>query len=50
VPTAVQEAENDEGIGAGQLTLTAILAWVGIGIPIAWGVWITLSKSLLLFS
>jgi MFS family permease len=47
---AAQDAENGEGIGVGHLTLTAVLAWAGVGIPITWGVWITLSKSLLLFS
>jgi MFS family permease len=26
-----------------------IAAWVGVGIPIAWGVWITLQKALILF-
>jgi hypothetical protein len=49
VVPAAHDAESDEGIGVGRLTLTAILAWAGVGIPIAWGVWITLSKSLLLF-
>ncbi len=28
---------------------TAILAWLAVGVPIAWGVWITLAKALVLF-
>jgi MFS family permease len=44
-----QHVENEGGIDTGQMTLTAVLAWAGVGIPIAWGVWITLSKSLALF-
>jgi MFS family permease len=41
--------ENAGGIDTGHLTPTAILAWAGVVIPIAWGVWITLSKALVLF-
>jgi hypothetical protein len=37
------------GIGKGGFDGTALLAWVVVGLPIAWGVWITLSKSLALF-
>ncbi|PSC02713.1 MFS transporter [Alsobacter soli] len=37
------------GIGRGGLTAPAALAWLAVGIPILWGVWITLSKSLVLF-
>lgn len=37
------------GIGKGGLDSRALLAWAIVGIPIAWGVWITLSKSLVLF-
>ncbi|SEF42151.1 OFA family MFS transporter [Bosea lathyri] len=37
------------GIGKGGLDGTAALAWAVVGIPLAWGVWITLSKSLALF-
>jgi MFS family permease len=38
------------GIGKGGLTPAAALAWTCVGIPIAWGVWLTLSKTLILFS
>ncbi len=37
------------GIGKGGFDGTALLAWAVVGLPIAWGVWITLSKSLALF-
>lgn len=37
------------GIGKGGLDGTAMLAWAVVGLPIAWGVWITLSKSMALF-
>jgi MFS family permease len=40
---------NEGGIDAGHLTATSVLAWLGVGIPIAWGVWITLSKATALF-
>ena len=37
------------GIGKGGLDTYTALAWALIGIPIAWGVWITFSKALILF-
>jgi hypothetical protein len=37
------------GIGGGTFDLTAMLAWAAVGIPLAWGVWITLEKALILF-
>ncbi|WP_406855695.1 OFA family MFS transporter [Alsobacter sp. KACC 23698] len=37
------------GIGRGGLTPISGLAWLAVGVPILWGVWITLSKSLVLF-
>jgi len=37
------------GIGRWHLDVTSILAWLAVGIPIAWGVWITLSNALVLF-
>ena len=36
-------------IGGGKFNVTAILAWLVVGIPLAWGVWITLDKALVLF-
>jgi MFS family permease len=49
MPPQAQNVLNEGGVDAGHLNLTAVLAWAGVGIPIAWGVWITLSKSLVLF-
>ena len=37
------------GIGRGGFDATAVAAWAVVGIPIAWGVWITLAKALILF-
>ena len=37
------------GIGRGGLDASTALAWTLIGLPIAWGVWITFSKALILF-
>ncbi len=37
------------GIGKGGLDARSAIAWTCVGIPNAWGVWITLSKSLVLF-
>jgi MFS family permease len=33
----------------GRLGLVAVLAWAAVGIPLAWGIWITLDKALILF-
>jgi MFS family permease len=44
-----EAASGASGIGHGGLDATALLAWLAVGIPIAWGVWITLSKALVLF-
>ena len=38
-----------QGIGRGGLTPAALLAWACVGLPLAWGVYITLSKALVLF-
>ena len=37
------------GIGAWRLDTTSVLAWIAVGVPIAWGVWITLTNALTLF-
>ncbi|GJD33432.1 OFA family MFS transporter [Methylobacterium aerolatum] len=37
------------GIGRGGFSLGALLAWAVVGIPILWGIGITLSKALILF-
>jgi hypothetical protein len=42
-------ADGSHGIGRGGLDGAAVVAWLIVGIPIAWGVWITLSKAWVLF-
>ena len=42
-------ATNSQSIGEWRLDATSVLSWLAIGIPIAWGAWITLSKALVLF-
>jgi MFS family permease len=37
------------GIGTGGLDAKAALAWAVVGIPLLWGVWVTLRSSLVLF-
>ena len=37
------------GIGRGGFDAKAALAWLAVGIPLAWGVWITLDSSFVLF-
>ena len=37
------------GIGHGGLDAKAVLAWAAVGIPILWGVWMTLQQAAILF-
>ncbi|MDQ0456597.1 OFA family MFS transporter [Rhizobium paknamense] len=37
------------GIGKGGLDAKAALAWLAVGIPLVWGVWVTLKSSFVLF-
>jgi Major Facilitator Superfamily. len=37
------------GIGKGGFSGTALLAWAVVGVPLLWGVWVTLKSSLVLF-
>jgi hypothetical protein len=37
------------GIDLGGLTAQVVLAWLAVGVPLAWGVWVTVSKALVLF-
>ncbi len=49
-PTAAPVASRVEtGVDAGGFSAVTLLAWLAVGLPIAWGVWITLSKALVLF-
>ena len=40
---------GSHGIGLGGLDAKALLAWLAVGIPIAWGVWITLQSAVKIF-
>jgi MFS family permease len=40
---------GSHGIGKGGFSFSALLFWAFVGIPIAWGVWITLKNALLIF-
>ena len=42
-------ASGSFGIGKGGFSTGALLAWAFVGIPILWGVWITLQKTAALF-
>ena len=37
------------GIGRGGLDAKAAFAWIAVGIPLLWGVWVTVRSSLALF-
>ncbi|WJS84369.1 OFA family MFS transporter [Paracoccus sp. TOH] len=41
--------EGSFGIGRGRFDLPALLAWAAVGIPLAWGVWMTARKTVALF-
>ena len=38
------------GIGMGGITFKAVLFWLLVGIPLAWGIWNTVEKALVLFT
>ena len=40
---------HSHGIGTGQFDAVALLAWLAVEIPIAWGVWMTLKTAFALF-
>jgi MFS family permease len=42
-------AADMERIGSGGNPLIRVLAWTAIGIPLAWGIWVTVEKALVLF-
>ena len=42
-------ATGSFGIDRGGFSVTALLAWAVVGIPLAWGIWITLQSAVLLF-
>lgn len=46
----VLSAEEMERIGTGSSPLLVAMAWAAVGIPLLWGMWVTLEKALVLFS
>jgi hypothetical protein len=46
---AAPEATSSMGIGAWRLDATSVFAWLAVGIPLVWGVWITFASALVLF-
>jgi MFS family permease len=46
--TVTQKSQKPAELHSG-LTMTAVLAYLAVGLPLAWGVWITLEKALILF-
>jgi len=44
-----KEAGGSYGIGLGTFDAKTALAWLVVGGPLAWGVWVTLSKAFVLF-
>jgi hypothetical protein len=46
---ATPTVQGSMGIGAWKLDAASVLAWAVVGIPIAWGVWITLDSAMVLF-
>ncbi len=46
---AATSAAGSFGIGRGGFDGKALVAWLLVGVPIAWGVWVTLSKASVLF-
>jgi len=42
-------AAADEAIGRGKLDATTLLGWAVVVLPLAWGLWTTLNKALVLF-
>jgi MFS family permease len=48
--SAAPHAKGSFGIGMGGLDFKAALFWLLVGIPLAWGVWNTVEKALVLFT
>lgn len=48
-PVVAVVSPGSMGIGRWQLNATSILAWLAVGIPIGWGVWVTLKSAFVLF-
>jgi MFS family permease len=49
IPSPVKTATGSFGIGFGGLTGASAVAWLAVGIPIAWGVWKALDSAVKIF-
>jgi hypothetical protein len=47
--SATEVRSGSFGIGKGGLDAKAVLFWAVVGIPLAWGVWITLKNATRIF-
>jgi MFS family permease len=47
--TAVAESHGSAGINRGRVDGMTLLAWAVVGLPLLWGVWVTLTKAIALF-
>ncbi len=47
--TSATPVVADTGPAGGGLSATAAVAWLAVGVPILWGMWVTLQKALVLF-
>ena len=46
---ATSDLHRSSGVGSGSFDAVAALAWAAVGIPMLWGVWVTLKTALALF-
>jgi MFS family permease len=47
--TALAESHGSGGIDRGRIDGVTLLAWAVVGLPLLWGVWVTLTKAATLF-
>ncbi len=48
VPDAIETAAGDTLVAAEKISPVVVLAWLAVGLPILWGIYMTLSKALIL--
>jgi MFS family permease len=47
--TAVAESHGSAGINRGRVDGMTLIAWAVVGLPLLWGVWVTITKAIALF-
>jgi MFS family permease len=47
--TAIAESHGSSGIDRGRIDGMTLLAWAVVGVPLLWGVWVTITKAVTLF-